>query len=250
METGHDDFALLTQSTLPHGVLSVVRLPDAKNEQRALESLRAVQERLHHDEQELANALPVLRRVSFVGGRVALRDAISRVAPNEREHPVLRTSRGAPLMPPGVLGSVSHKRTLAVALVAPQAPDVHTLGVDVEERPGVAELSRPDLAPKILTANERSTLGDLSLRDALAYREAVRLRFALKEAVYKAIDPHVHRHVRFQEVEVFPEGEGELDVRLFLPEFTEQAITVRAWWARLAEHLVTTAIASPLNSQY
>ncbi len=250
MESGHDHFALLTQSTLPHGVLSAVRLPDSKDEQRALESLQAVQQRLHLDEQELANALAVPRRVSFVGGRVALRDALQRVAPDHQSHPVLRNARGAPLMPPGVLGSVSHKRTLAVALVAPLAPEVQTLGVDVEERPGVAELARPDLAPKILTTYERNTLGDMSERDAMAYREAVRLRFALKEAVYKAIDPHVHRYVRFQEVEVFPEAEGELEVRLLLPEFAERHIVVRAWWSRFDDHLVATAIASPISSRY
>ncbi len=249
MESGHDHFALLTQSTLPHGLLSAVRLPDSKNEQLSLDALHVASQLLHHDELQLANALAVPRRVSFVGGRVALRDALNRISPQHREQPVLRNARGAPLMPTGVLGSVSHKRTLAVALVAPLAPEVQTLGVDVEERPGVAELARPDLAPKILTAYERNALDDLSLRDALAYREAVRLRFALKEAVYKSIDPHVHRYVRFQEVEVFPEGEGELEVRLFLPEFARQQITVRAWWTQLNDHLVATAIASPLESR-
>lgn len=250
MESGHDHFLLLTQSTLPHGMLSAVRLPDGKNEQLTLDSLQKAQQQLHQDEQQLANALTLARRVSFVGGRVALRDALNRVSPSHRGQPVLRTARGAPLMPEGVLGSVSHKRTLAVALVAPLASGVQTLGVDVEERPGVAELARPDLASKILTAHERDTLSELSLSDALAYREAVRLRFALKEAVYKAIDPHVHRYVRFQEVEVFPEGEGELEVRLFLPEFAEREITVRAWWTQLDDHLVATAIASPLSSRY
>ncbi len=250
LESRDDHFALLNQSTLPHGLLSAVRLPNTKDEQQLLDALLVAQRRLHDDEQQLARTLAVARRVGFVGGRVALRDALTRVSPGLAPHPVLRTARGAPLMPAGVLGSVSHKRRLAVALVAPLAPDVQTLGVDVEERPGVAELARPDLAPKILTAHERNALGDLSLRDALAYREAVRLRFALKEAVYKAIDPHVQRYVRFQEVEVFPEGEGELEVRLLLPEFAGQTITVRAWWTPLDDHLVATAIATPLSSRH
>lgn len=241
------DFNLLLQSTLPHGVLSAVRLPSASDVDSTEAALRVARPQLRPEEQVLADSLTVARRVSFVGGRIALRAAMETVAPHARDASVLRTTRGAPLMPEGVLGSVSHKRRVAMALVAPTAPDVRTLGVDVEERPAVSELARPDLAPKILTALERHALSDLAERDALAYREAVRLRFALKEAVYKAIDPHVHRYVRFQEVEVFPDESGEVEVRLTLPEFQGRVITVRAWWTHLADHLVATAIASPLD---
>lgn len=243
----NSDFNLVLQSTLPHGVLSAVRLPSASDAASTEAALHIARPQLLPDEQALADALSVARRVSFVGGRIALRAAMATVAPNAQASAVLRTARGAPLMPEGVLGSVSHKRLVAMALVAPTAPDVHTLGVDVEELPTVAELARPDLAPKILTAFERHSLGGLAERDAMTYRESVRLRFALKEAVYKAIDPHVHRYVRFQEVEVFPDESGDVEVRLALPEFRGRVITVRAWWTRLADHLVATAIASPLD---
>ncbi len=241
------DFNLVLQSTLPHGVLSAVHLPTVADVDAIEATLRLARPRLLPMEQELADALSITRRVSFVGGRIALRAAMQTAAPHTREVAVLRTTRGAPLMPEGVLGSVSHKRRVAMALVALTAPDVHTLGVDVEEMPTVAELARPDLAPKILTSFERHSLGDLAERDAIAYRESVRLRFALKEAVYKAIDPHVHRYVRFQEVEVFPDLSGEVEVRLALPEFRGRVITVRAWWTQLEQYLVATAIASPLD---
>jgi phosphopantetheine--protein transferase-like protein len=217
---------------------------EATHDRHALEQ---GEQQLPLDERALASALTTPRRVSFVGGRIALRSALGRVAAEHVTAPILRTPRGAPLMPDGVLGSVSHKRTLAAALVAPRTHQVHTLGLDVEEVPGIAELARPDLARKILTPLERHALGDLDVRDALAYREAVRLRFALKEAVYKAIDPHVRRYVRFQEVEVLPDSGGETEVRLALPELGRRRITVQAWWTRLDGHLVATAVASPLE---
>jgi phosphopantetheine--protein transferase-like protein len=157
---------------------------------------------------------------------------------------VVRTPRGAPRMPAGTIGSISHKRGLAVALVARPTEAAHTIGVDVEETPDARDLERPDLAPRILTPLERHELASLAADDALAYREAVRLRFALKEAVYKAIDPHVQRYVRFQEVEVFPGGAGAVAVRLALPEFVGRHITVQAYWTRVHGHLVATAVGS------
>lgn len=238
---------LVAQQSLPHGTLVGVSLPilsaDADLE-AALESVRA---QLRPDEWRMAEGMAPPRRLGFVGGRVALRSGLAAVAPAQIDAPVLRTSRGAPLMPPGTIGSISHKRRLAVALVATPTASAHTIGVDVEETPDARDLERPDLAPRILTPLERHELEPLAASDALAYREAVRLRFALKEAVYKAIDPHVQRYVRFQEVEVFPGGAGAVAVRLALPEFAGRHITVQAYWTRVEGHLVATAVGSILT---
>ncbi len=247
MDGGDTKLTILAQTVLPHGMLTAVRLPQIAGNHELYEAMREALIDMPEAERLLAEALALPRRLAFVGGRVALREAIAHINPERRDHAVLKTARGAPHMPDGVLGSVSHKRQLAVALAAPVTSDVTTLGVDVEEIPGVAELARPDLARKILTPQEQHLLSELAIDDAVAYREAVRLRFALKEAVYKAIDPHVHRYVRFQEVEVFPDASGETEVRLTLPEFAHRPITVRAWWMRLDAHLVATAIGSPLG---
>ncbi len=240
-------FRVLVEQALPHGRLVAVSLPSGASDAHLLDALAEGRRTLPAEEDALAAALAVPRRVSFVGGRLALRAALSSVSPETRSSPVLRTPRGAPLLPAGVLGSVSHKRRVAMALAAVPSGDVGTIGVDVEEVPDERELTRPDLASRILTPLERHGLAPLAARDPLAYREAVRLRFALKEAVYKAIDPHVQRYVRFQEVELFPESEGEAEVRLLLPEFAVRRITVRAWWTRLAGHLVATAAGSPME---
>ncbi len=240
-------FRVIAKQLLPHGRLAAVELPAVSPDASLLETLANGERTLHAAERELAQGLAVPRRISFIGGRVALRAALASVLPATRDFAVLRTPRGAPLLPPGILGSVSHKRRLAVALAALPTAEVHTLGIDIEEIPGERELGRLDLAPKILTPFERRELASLEARDALAYREAVRLRFALKEAVYKSIDPHVQRYVRFQEVEVFPDSAGATDVRFSLPEFAGRRISVRAWWSRLDSHLIATAVCSPLG---
>lgn len=247
MNSTNAAFRVIIEQSLPHGHVAAVLLPFASPEKNLDEALAEGERSLHAAERELAHNLAVPRRLSFVGGRVALRAALSAVSPATREHPVLRTLRGAPLLPPGILGSVSHKRRLAVALAALPTREINTVGIDIEEIPDEADLLRHDLAPKILTPFERRELITLESRDALAYREAVRLRFALKEAVYKAIDPHVQRYVRFQEVEVLPDSTGATEVRFSLPEFQGRRVTVHAWWSRLNEHLIATAVCSPLG---
>jgi enterobactin synthetase component D len=244
--TNVSPFVVSVRRLVPHGRLAAVALP-VPGDDVALEGmLDAARATLHPDEWALARSLAPARRLAFVGGRVALRDALSSVAPEHAGAPVLRTARGAPQLPAGVIASVSHKRQLAVAIAARLGDAVRTVGVDVEELPTEAELNRPDLAPKILTPLERHELAPLAASDALGYRHAVRLRFAIKEAVYKAIDPHVQRYVRFEEVEVFPGAGGAVAVRLTLPEFTARHVTVQAWWARLAGHLVATAAGSAI----
>ncbi len=42
------------------------------------------------------------------------------------------------------------------------------------------------------------------------------LRFSIKESIYKALDPYVHRYVGFHEAEVHPDLQGTARVELRL----------------------------------
>jgi 4'-phosphopantetheinyl transferase EntD len=75
------------------------------------------------------------------------------------------------------------------------------IGVDLER----AAPPRADIARRILTPREQARLADLGDGDARG--RAVTLRFAIKEAIYKAIDPYVRRYVGFLEVELDLEGD-------------------------------------------
>jgi 4'-phosphopantetheinyl transferase EntD len=63
------------------------------------------------------------------------------------------------------------------------------------------------------------------------------LAFALKEAIYKAIDPHLRRYVGFQEVAVWPDAHGGARVE----PLADWGLDVEAAWMTVDEYLICTA---------
>jgi 4'-phosphopantetheinyl transferase EntD len=185
---------------------------------------------LHPLEASFARSLPVPRRATFLAGRQALRLALAGLdgAGRSYDAPILRTPRGAPALPRELTGSITHKRTQARAAVAPRTGSLQYVGIDLEHRPTEADLTRPSVARKILTARELAQVEEAG-HDTLAGRELVLVHFALKEAVYKAIDPFVERYVRFTEVEL-ELSEGRAEVTLLLPEAAVADVRVQAGW--------------------
>ena len=206
---------------VPSGALASVVIDDGANDDEA-ESHGAD---VHADELSLTAMMTPQRRGAFLAGRRALRAALHQIAPHSAEHPLLQTGRGAPRLPIGWTGSISHKRTRAIAVAAPSSGGL--VGVDLEERPTPRDLERPSLASRILTTAERDAIEGL---DLAAHRESTVVRFAIKEAVYKAIDPYVGRYVRFTEVEVDVSEDGQAAVRLLLPEPEMRQVHVEARW--------------------
>jgi len=191
-------FEVMFEHVLPAGTCVAVTLPEGDG--------FAPPPTLHADEAAFVHSSSAARRATFIGGRVALRAAIAAVGggSGEAARPILSTPRGAPALPPGFVGSISHKRELAVAIAARAAPTpLATVGIDVE----IARPPRTEIAPRVLTPGERAALADL---DDRARAAAVLFRFAAKEAIYKALDPWVQRMVSFQEVEIVtgPGGAG------------------------------------------
>lgn len=184
---------------------------------------------LHPDEVARASAFPLPRRASWVGGRLAMRQARRHLEPAARDGAVLATDRGGPMLPPHLTGSISHKGNRMLALVARTGPALHAVGVDLEVRPAADAPPTPDLAPRILTAAEQERLA-AQAPTPRARREATLVAFALKEAIYKAIDPVVRRYVRFTEVEVALGPPGPVAVRLRLPDPVLRGATVSAAW--------------------
>ena len=208
-------------------------------------------ERLHPGEAALAEAMPPVRRATFVAGRLAMRAAIGAAladqAPHDAVAPILRSPRGAPVLPHAVAGSVSHKQDAALALMLPRHALAHGsslhVGVDLEHRPTACDLDRPSIARRILTAPELDALAEFDA-DPLAQRERVILSFAIKEAVYKAIDPTVQRYVHFTEVALHFTETGLVSVSLLLPELVHSDVTVHAHYALDDRWIVATAVAT------
>ncbi|TVQ90970.1 MAG: 4'-phosphopantetheinyl transferase superfamily protein [Deltaproteobacteria bacterium] len=175
-----------------------------------------------------------LRQMSFVGGRMALRLAAQQLG--VRPPAIAVDELGAPVLPDGLVGSISHKRTLAVALVSQDFGA--TLGVDLEEY-GPA---RPAVSSKVLTPEELKAVQQL---DPDRQWIATLLRFSLKESIYKAINPHVRRYVGFQEAEVWPGTDGLAAIQLKL-EHGEGPFEVEGRYAWLHGRLLTSVRMRPL----
>lgn len=192
-------FSEFFKTSHPLGDLAAVHLPDGVDPVP-----EEVLSRLWPEERDHARGLRGRRQIEWVGGRLALHLAAGiggRVLP-----PVLPGNRGQPLLPEGVSGSISHKRRVALALVG---KGVGTIGIDAEE------LAPPRMAilPRVLRAEERLEVESLPEGERWF---ALVTRFAIKEAIYKAIHPHVERYVRFEEARVGPVVGGRASVALDL----------------------------------
>jgi enterobactin synthetase component D len=195
---------------------------------------------LCNEERDYLLALSPARRPTWFAGRVALHAALFEIGLDRGA--ILATQRGAPELPADVTGSISHKRTLAVALAAQRKNGI-SIGVDIEPIPAVSSLSesgwdnRPDISSRVMTPDELALLADIPER--LRRREVI-LHFSLKEALYKAINPMIGRYVSFQEAEVFPAADGTVAVTLNLKK-NEGPFHVGASWTEMDGHLLTTA---------
>lgn len=172
-------------------------------------------------EQPHAASLGETRRREFAAGRTALRRAFG------QDVAILPDDRGAPQLPAGWVGSISHKGARAAAIVAPA--DAGYIGIDLE----LATQSRLPIERRILTPYEQE---NVSGREVTLY-------FAIKEAVYKAIDPIVRRYVGFTEVELTLAG-NTAEVRVMDP--SRLPVEVEAWWQEREGHWLATARARRL----
>ena len=222
---------------LPHGRCVGVRVPGATEVVDLSPLVRA--------ERDFLGTLAPARRPTWLAGRIALRTALRDLG--LEAGPILSTQRGAPELPSIVTGSISHKRTLAVALAA-RRHDGLSLGVDIEPIPMVPALptelvwdNRPDISSRVMTPDELTVLATVPAN--LRRREVV-LHFSLKEALYKAINPLIGRYVSFQEATVIPHDDGSVAVTLALKN-QEGPFRVEARWSEIDQHLLTTAAVRP-----
>ena len=161
---------------------------------------------LHPTERQVAETHRAYRQVQYVGGRLAVGLALR--ALGVPAGPVLSDRHGAPIVPDGTAGSISHKRELAVAIARRGESG---LGVDLEDttRP------RRGIEEEILCGDEMAALNNLG--DEERWQQII-ARFSIKEALYKAIHPFVERHIGFREAAITLRPDGSAAVDLRFPE--------------------------------
>jgi 4'-phosphopantetheinyl transferase EntD len=220
---------VLFDLTLDHGRCVAVALPEDD------EAIAAMAATLLPEEREAAAALGPVRRRGWVGGRVAMREALTRIGTTAP--PILVDARGAPGLPEELAGSISHKEHVAVALATRVATGhegkVGKVGVDVE----VDAPRGRDIAARVLRPEELAELAGLGAEERA---KEVLLRFSAKEAVYKALDPYVKRYVGFLEIAVTLEKDGTGQVTPHLGE-GEGGLAFEVRWLKRDGLLVTTA---------
>ncbi len=178
--------------------------------------------RLHPDERALAQAMRGRRQIEFTGGRLAFR------ALRPSSQGLGTGARGEPLCPRGLSVSVTHKRDLALAVVGDAG--LGTLGLDLEGD-GRARMT---IAERVLRPEELDEV--LRLGEAERW-PAVLLRFALKEAAYKAIHPHLLRFVGFQEAKVAVAG-----AQVTLSIVGEPGLVLEGAWEALGDSSVLASV--------
>lgn len=207
--------------------------------------------RCHPEEARHARELPPKRRSRWVAGRLALARAMEHLARTESSGdlhqdcsaPILSTDRGAPALPAPFVGSVSHVKDFAVALVD-RAEGVF-VGVDVESlspsRPGIEEL--------VVTAAEKQHID--RLQPYLRWT-AILLRFSLKEALLKAFSPWLGREIGMQEVSIdlpLPSNEPTtfqpVELEFHLRQAAPSPFEVDAYWAARGDYVFATALLEP-----
>jgi 4'-phosphopantetheinyl transferase EntD len=230
---------VLFRVDLPHGRCVGVRVPST------IEAGDLI--KLPEDEQVFLGGLSPARKPTWLAGRLALHAALQDIGLDQGA--ILVTTRGAPELPAGVTASISHKRTLAVALAAPKG-DGLSLGVDIEPVPALpASLGepgwdgRPDISSRVMTPEELAVMATIPEHQR---RREVILHFSIKEALYKAINPVVGRYVSFQEATVLPHSDGSVAVTLALTK-GEGPFAVAARWSEIEGHLLTTAALRPVR---
>jgi 4'-phosphopantetheinyl transferase EntD len=134
----------------------------------------------------LPSRLPEAQRAS-AAARIVARELLARMG--IASTPLPKAPSGAPIWPPGIIGSLAHDDRIAVAAVARRAA-ADALGIDVEP----AGPLPADLLDVVATARERLVL----------YRDPSRgrLLFAAKEAVYKAISPLDGVFLEYYDIEI------------------------------------------------
>ena len=221
---------------------------------------------LHELEMERMAGMKPARKLSFAGGRVALRRALTALCVDGAVGcPVLPDGVGAPTLPDGTLGSISHTHGLAAAIVCVE-PDAElsstggitevaalqtggspqrsrAVGIDIES---VDRVLTPRLASRCLHESERLTLSKAP--SGLDEQMELLLRVSIKEALYKALHPLLRPvTIRWHSVQVLPKRDGSCEVvATDLEEQVGRRMQVAASWRIREGFFVATASAHAL----
>jgi len=231
-------FARLFEANLRHGYCVGVCLDDFA--ELATRGFGAPAATPHPTEARNAASMgSSARAAAFCGGRAALHSAM-RACGIAHVGPIARAACGSPVLPPGVLASISHTHGLAASLVRLATPGaLEAIGLDVEYS---ARTFAPRLGDRVLTESERA---QVSAEAALGSspQAGVLLRFSLKEALYKALHQlDAHEGIAFRDVTMTPLLNGSVTCRWDASRHEQlRGLRMSLTWSVICDYYVTTA---------
>ena len=159
------------------------------------------------------------RQFAYSTGRYLAKSALADIGVEVSSIPTHASRR--PLWPDGVVGSITHSRRYAMAVVGVRS-GLAGIGVDFEVAGRVTE----DIAETVMSADERDWCQALSLRGASGScpRTAYTANFSAKEAVFKAVNPIVGLMVGFREVQIHWLGDDRAFTATYVGRNRENAI--------------------------
>ncbi|OIJ64440.1 4'-phosphopantetheinyl transferase family protein [Streptomyces mangrovisoli] len=148
---------------------------------------------LHPEEEAVVARAVAKRRREFAAVRACARHAMEKlgVAPQ----PVLPGAGGAPVWPPGLVGSMTHSDDYCAAALV-RATDIASLGIDAEPHDTLPD----DVTPFVALPAEEERLRRLAAERPELHWD--RILFSAKESVYKAWYPLTGRWLDFTEADI------------------------------------------------
>ena len=135
-----------------------------------------MQEPLKLEEHRLSAKASPGRHAEFVAGRNCLKETIKKISSTEAI--IGRTEHGRPVLPDGLIGSISHKYPYVVALVGLKE-DILSLGIDIER----IDKWNKDTASVFSMSKDFSHFDNLNL----PFHIYSSILFSIKESAFKAL---------------------------------------------------------------
>lgn len=165
-------------------------LPESATVTATREDLDAV---LYPEEETVVGQAVEKRRREFTTARACAREALAQLG--QPHQPIPSGSRGEPLWPAGIVGSITHCDGYRACAVA-HSRDLVTVGVDAEPNQPLPEGVLEDIA----LPEEREWLRYLARQMPGTHWD--RLLFSIKESVYKAWFPLAEKWLGFEDAVV------------------------------------------------
>jgi len=134
------------------------------------------------------------KKAHFLGGRYCAHKALSMMKGDDQPpSPLAKDQEGAPLWPPGVVGSITHTENFMGAVVADQNT-LKGIGIDTEKI----------LGPQSLNMVESLVATDKEKRMSFSHDpfEYFTLIYSAKESIFKCLHPIIKVHFEFYDVNI------------------------------------------------